>query len=290
MGTIVRFLSDVERWQVQLQENKDMVRVRESNLRRDRIEITPDDAPVHCVFYPAWSNREDAEQSANQALVQYVLARQTQTFAGRILVYAQNRVPYEYKAPKVILLRPSSQLWDVSQLSNAIRAALPHADVQLAHLAYDASLPEFLNSATRMILQAHRDQVIYVAIRTTTNTQNFGVLQTMVGENTAVTQTLLGCGSVVCEPTGAIVFHKDNMIKLSTTMTLSQATRKVADMVTNGIEALCPICMEAPLASDPTVFMPCECKVAIHHSCLLRLFDNKSTSCPVCRTPLGRID
>ena len=38
---------------------------------------------------------------------------------------------------------------------------------------------------------------------------------------------------------------------------------------------------------DPTVFMPCECKVAIHHSCLLRLFDNKCTICPVCRMLLG---
>ena len=140
------------------------------------------------------------------------------------------------------------------------------------------------------ILKAHGSETIYVAVRTTTNTHKFGVLQTMVGENTAITQTLLGRGSVVCEPTGAIAFHKDNMIKLSTTMTLSQSTRNVVDMVTNGIDALCPICMEAPSASDPTVFMPCECKVEIHHSCLLRLVDNKSMSCPVCRTPLGRID
>ena len=116
------------------------------------------------------------------------------------------------------------------------------------------------------------------------------MLHALSGANDGTACALLSRGTIICSPTEAIVYHKDNMIKLPSTMTLLQAARKVVDVVDNGIDTPCPICLQYPSATEPTVFMPCECKVSIHLSCMQQLMDNNIVNCPVCRTTLGKLE
>jgi hypothetical protein len=148
---------------------------------------------------------------------------------------------------------------------------------------------KFLFSISDMIVRAHAtSNVVYVAVRTPSNTLRFGILHALSGENLDVQETILGNGTVLCCPTEAIVYHSDNMIKLPTSMTLAQATRKVTDMILNGIDTPCPICLKPPSAGNATVFIPCECKAAIHLSCLRLMYEHKTQRCPLCRSNLGK--
>ena len=40
-GTLIRFHSDAQRWQLQVSGSQEMIRIREINVCRDRIEIIP---------------------------------------------------------------------------------------------------------------------------------------------------------------------------------------------------------------------------------------------------------
>ena len=175
-------------------------------------------------------------------------------------------------------------------MMEAVQRALPHMQVVDAPLAWDSSRPEFLNSVMRMISQAHRGSSLYLAIRTAENTNHFGILHALSGEQENVTEQLVGRGCVICDPTEAIAYHKDNMVKLPTSMTLPQAIRKISDMVENGVEAQCQICLEMTGGSEPTVFMPCVCMVPIHKMCLLTIYDSGCSVCPVCRSGFNNLD
>ena len=62
---------------------------------------------------------------------------------------------------------------------------------------------------------------------------------------------------LVCEPTGALVFHRDNVLKLPGTLTIEAAVRKIAELVFAD-ELTCPICRD-DASTEPFVFMPCPC-------------------------------
>jgi hypothetical protein len=149
----------------------------------------------------------------------------------------------------------------------------------------------FLSSIGAFIHKAHSTtSVVYVTIRTKANTERFGILHALSGENVQVATVLVNGGSILCSPTEAIVYHADNMVKLPTSMSLLQATRRVADMVLNGADTPCPICLDS-ICLHTTVFIPCECKAPIHFSCFRLLYERGTRKCPVCRTKLeGRPD
>ena len=268
------------------------VRVNTRNLRRDRIEIVPEDGPTSCIMRPAWRDPCNPDESAHHILVEYVRKQRSSSFAGKFIVHAHNQPPRVFKPPSITLLPTSKLLWDAHTLMTDIRAVLPPSmNVMEAPIQWDVfSDREFNLSIVAMIMQAHSTTTIFVAIRTHENTERFGVLHAMSGANLDVTHILCKGGTVICSPTEAIVYHKDNMIKVPTTLSPTQAIRKVADMVQHGIETACPICLEPPLPSEPTVFMPCECKVSIHLSCMQQIYDRRCITCPVCRSALGKLD
>lgn len=292
--TLVRFHQDVQRWQLQIDGSKEVVRARPSNLRRDRIEIVADDEPVVAIMRPQWKYPDDVDESAHWFLVEHVLTRRTKTFAGSIVIHIHGHAQREFKTPPVLILPSSKKLWNTDDLMAAIKTALPSSiDVQEAPVPWNQlSEKDFIIGMTIMIMQAHStSSTVYVAIRTRENTGRFGMLHTMSGGSpNMVVPLLLTKGTVICSPTEAIAYHKDNMVKLPTSMSLSQASRKVADMVLHGIEVPCPICLEPPSFSEHTVFMPCECRVSIHLSCMQKLLDKNTTNCPVCRSPLGELE
>jgi hypothetical protein len=294
--TIVKLDKDVGRWQLKVDGSTEVVRARSINLRRDRIEVVPREGAAYCVMRPAWRNSQDADESAHHILVEHILAQRTKTFNGSIIVHTHEQLPRDFKPSPVTVLPSSTELWNADELMSAVKAALPNSvDVKEAHLLWNnPSEREFSFSMTEMILRAHTTtSTVYIAIRTIDNMRRFAMLQTLSSESpdNIVSRALLGGGTIICTPTEAIAFHKDNMIKLPTTLSLSQAVRKLVDMVQNGIETPCLICLELPSSADPTVFMPCgDCKVAIHISCMQLLYDNKVTVCPNCRSPLGPLE
>jgi hypothetical protein len=191
-----------------------------------------------------------------------------------------------------VVLPSSKELWGADELISAVGSALPPGvDVKEAPVLWEARLErEFCFSMTAMIMRAHTTSPVYIAVRTNENTRRFAMLHVMTGESPGRIADLAR-GTVICTPTEAIAYHKDNMVKLPTTLSLRQAARKVADLVQHGIETPCPICLELPSAAEPTVFMPCgDCKVALHLSCMQRLRDNRVSLCPICRSPLGELE
>ena len=209
-------------------------------------------------------------------------------FSGNIIVYCDGSSPRQFVLPTVTIAETSIDLWDPEKLLAFIRSALPSSfTVQEVALPWSTpSEQSFLSSVNDMILRAHsHDSVVYVAIRTSDNTNRFGLLHALSGENMQVLTAIINKGSILCSPTEAIVYHADNMVKLPTSMSLLQATRRVADMVLNGADTPCPICLE-PICLHATVFIPCECKAPIHISCLRLLYERGSDTCPLCRTNL----
>ena len=292
--TLVRFYEDVGRWQLNIDGSTEAVRARPSNLRRDRIEVVLDEgvAVSFCVMRPEWRNPQSADESALHILIEQVFAQRTKTFDGSIIVHTHGQPARKFAPPPVVVLPSSKELWDADTLMAAVGSALPHGvDVKEAPVLWeDPSEREFCFSMTAMIMRAHTTTPVYIAVRTIENTRRFATLHVLSGESPDLISRL-GRGTVICTPTEAIAYHKDNMVKLPTTLSLRQAARKVAEMVQHGVETPCPICLELPSSAEPTVFMPCgECKVAIHLSCMQRLHDNAVTICPNCRSPLGELE
>ena len=143
-------------------------------------------------------------------------------------------------------------------------------------------------SVMSMIHMAHaRSDLLQIAVRTEENTARFARLHALSGKNIHATMACAGVGTIFCEPTDAIAFHRDNMIKLPTSLSLAQAVRKVTEMVENGCDTECCICMEdMSRGEDMPVFMPCPCKASIHLACLRKLREG-SAACPLCRAPLA---
>lgn len=292
LGSLVRFDSDVERWQVKLDGHSSAIRARAANLRRDRIEIAPDDSAPLCVMRPEWSDPRDVKVSAHAALVKYMTGKCQYGFTGKVYVHLRGEPAAEFKLSPITLIPASKLLWNSDQLIGGIKRAIsPDVPVKEAPVSWDNPSDNVFNkSMSDTIIQAHGSSTVYVAIRTESNTQRFGLLHVLSGASPDVPMALLGHGTIVCSPTEAIVFHRDNMVKLPRTLSLEQAVRKVADVVENGIETPCPICLEFPTDADPTVFMPCVCKASIHLSCFQKLQDAKTSTCPVCRSPLGTLE
>jgi hypothetical protein len=183
--------------------------------------------------------------------------------------------PKQFKPAAVTILETHNELWNKENLLASIRTSLPsNLTVQEVDLPWSSpSEKTFLFSITDMIVRAHAtSNVVYVAVRTPSNTLRFGILHALSGENLDVQETILGNGTVLCCPTEAIVYHSDNMIKLPTSMTLAQATRKVTDMILNGIDTPCPICLKPPCPFsffDPLVTILGRCNsIQLKFECL----------------------
>ena len=86
-GTLIRFHSDAQRWQLQVSGSQEMIRIREINVCRDRIEIIPMNEPVHQILRPAWKNPCDSIESANVAFVNYVTNQRRKTFRGQVFIH-----------------------------------------------------------------------------------------------------------------------------------------------------------------------------------------------------------
>ena len=292
--TTIHFHETAKRWQLDVDGSIERVLARACNLRRDRIEIIPREGDPFFVMRAMWHNPQSADESALHIIVDYVMVQQiTQAFCGSIIVHLNGEPARELKTPPLLVLPSSQELWDADEFMIVLKAALHTiVDVKAAPVQWNAPECEFYNSMTTTITLAHTTLPVYIAFRTVENTGRFAMFHMMSGASPElIPGALMGRCSVICLPTEAIAFHKDNMVKLPTTLTLSQAVRKVVDIVQHGIEVPCPICLELPLASEPTIFMPCgDCKVALHLSCMQLLYDNKVTICPNCRSPLGEPD
>ena len=293
-GTLLGFDSDADRWQVAVLKSSERVRVRSINIRRDRIEVSPTDGPSVCVMRSRWLDPDNADRSAQHTLTTHMKGQMSLSFAGNILIHITGSSPRSFKPPTVLtILETDTQLWDMETLLTSIRSSVP-SSVAARAVCLPWTTPSeqtFLFSINAMILRAHStSDVVYVAIRTNSNTPRFGILHALSGENSDIQRLILNKGTVLCSPTEAIVYHKDNMVKLPTSMTLLQATRKVTDMILHGIDTPCPICFEPPSSDMPTVFVPCECKAPIHLSCLRLLYEHRKKTCPLCRTALGSPD
>jgi hypothetical protein len=293
-GTLLDFDSVAGRWQVAVLSSSERVRARSINIRRDRIELSPVDAPSVCVTRSRWLDPDNADRSAQHVLTSYMKGQMSVSFAGNILIHTTGSPPRSFKPPTVLtILETGTRLWDTETLLSSIRSSIP-SSVAVRDVCLPWTTPSqqtFLSSINAMILRAHStSDIVYVAVRTNSNTQRFGILHALSGENADIQRLILNKGTVLCSPTEAIVYHRDNMVKLPTSMTLLQATRKVTDMILHGIDTPCPICLEPPSAEMPTVFVPCECKAPIHLSCLRLLYENRKTECPLCRTALGSPD
>tara|TARA_B110001452_G_scaffold50821_2_gene38842 strand:+ start:1576 stop:2532 length:957 start_codon:yes stop_codon:yes gene_type:complete len=285
VGTLLRFHSEADRWQVQVRETGEAVRVRPANVRCDRIEVLVGGDVRSFLMRPDWAAPLDADESAYFVLVGYVLAEKTNAFCGVIWIHSDGQPPREFKPSQITVLPPTNSVWDATELMDAIKTALPtrRDDVREAPVRWNAASERDCHlSMEATILSAHSDSPspIYVAARTATNLARFALFQVLCERSPPA------AGTIVCAPTEVIVFHGDDFIKIPGSFTLTQATRKISDMVTTGIQTACPVCLEAPSASDHTVFMPCPCSVAIHLSCLQRLMDEEIRRCPICRAPL----
>ena len=283
----------------------EVARVRPANLCvQDQILVHDEDGkPMAIQSRPGWNERDDWNKSA--AAVYYQLARQ-QAVDGHFSIFRAtvsarcNGRWHRFRPPAVVAARAPLEeevFWDGAELSAAIRARLASdapasgahpPSVEEATIDWAAATEDgFSNSLMRVIARAHSDaSVVHVALRTPENTERFTLMQAFSGNDPASTNAALGIsGSMVICPTECMVFHRDNMIKLPTsTMSVEQASRKVAQIVREGVGAPCPICLD-PLASDerPTVFLPCSCKGGVHSECLRRLRDGGCVACPLCR-------
>ena len=205
---------------------------------------------------------------------------------------------HSFEPPPIIAMRPEEEkFWDRTELLTAIRECLARdaldsgaspPSVEEAKIDWStASSDEFKASVIRVLERAHSDpSVVQVALRTFENTKRFAVVQIDSCEH----KSKGICGTQLLIPVECIAFHKDNMLKLPTSaMNVEQASRKVAELVREGVDAPCPICLE-PLADneqEQSVFLPCSCNGTVHSNCLRMLRDKGCDVCPLCRASIG---
>lgn len=312
-GTLARFHRDVGRWQVALVSTDTTIRARAANLQRtcshlddDRIEVVVesregngDGYKRYVVPRSQWKVPEEIATSAQIVLVNLLLAERgyQKYFDGEIVLFESDRPPRFHVPPPITVLPDSvpTPLWDPDELTNALRTAL-HPRNSLAIAPIDWDEPDDFKftfpTVTRFIELAHNSDVVYLALRTDANRLRFAALQAMSTADSSVALAMDAANimqktnrrTVCCAPTEAIVYHRDNMVKLPSSMALEVAVRKVVDLVTHGTEVPCPLCLELPSVEQATVFLPCVCNVAIHIGCMQKLYDMNVKTCPTCRS------
>lgn len=294
-GTLLRLDSEAGRWEVDLgvgkkESGSQVVRVRPVNLCGDHILIHRKGCRPQRVHRSDWTRPEDAILSASSLFAQASMPIGKKVeggFRGEIQICLDGSPPEEYTPPSILVVRSKTKLWDEEELLSSLRRLLPDHRAVRAGVDWEASSDSgFVKSALCMVQASHADlSLVSVAVRTPSNTHRFGMLQALSGEDPNMTLALLGKGHVVIEPTEAVVYHSDNMIKLPSSLSLEQAMRKVRSMVAGSSEGeeACPICLESVTNS---VFMPCDCNALVHAACLQSLVDDHNETCPVCRSPL----
>ena len=289
LGTLLRFDAAVGRWEVDLGAHgksgaQRVVRVQPRNLRGDHILIQHQGAE-HRVPRSAWSCPEDGCASAARLLVELVRPRDRSVaggFNGEISIRRDGEPPEKYEPPAIMVLDDAGELWEEEALAAALRR--PGRAVVQAVVAWGAPEARFRQSVARVVRAAHASTAVHLAVRTRANSARFGLLQALTEADGRTAAALLGHGCVVVDPTDAIAFQSDNMVKLPRSLSLAQAARKVEAVITGA--DCCPVCLE-PAAR--AVFMPCQCSALIHAHCLQALLDNHHAACPLCRGPIGRV-
>lgn len=287
-GKVVRYHCDVQRWEIHISESHTLqrVRLRRPNFARDRIVVQNEGEEI-CVEWPAWPSRNDPDGAALKLVIDR--CKDTGMFSGKVVVHSAGAPPRQVLLPWLVALTPKSVPWDAAALIRGIAENMPPSlTVEQAEVAWTLPTDDaFGQSVTSMIRTAHaRSDLLQVAVRTAANTARFTQLHALSGENIHTLMACAGVGTVICEPTDAIAFHRDNLVKLPTSLSLAQAVRKVTEMVENGCDVECCICMEdMSRGEDIPVFMPCPCKASIHLACLRKLRE-RSAACPLCRAPL----
>ena len=297
VGIVLRFDETVARWHVKLGrtlhtcpaeyeealQKGELIRVRTANLRRDQLLAHERDGTfIGRYMRSEWCYPADPETSAAALLAKFAMEDAMASFSGRIRILVDDEWR-DWEAPRIITLPSTAPLWDGQQLIAAVQAKLPpDVTAKPANIAWDAERERpFNDSMTEMVLAAHADaSTVHMAIRTAENTARFTWLHVLMQQNTNTTLSLLGLSTTVCRPTEAIAFHRDNLIKLPTSMSQAQAVRKVIQMVSG--DDSCPICLDS-LHTDTAVFVPCPCRASIHLKCLVELREGGATACPVCR-------
>ena len=291
---VVKWHADVGRWELLVQLSQEStqterVRVYPKNISRDHILMIDADLEVR-TEWPAWPSGLSVDEVARKLLVEK--CELCGSFNGSFSIHIAGKPTREVTDLGLVVRQPSINTWDESTLSAAILTVLPR-EVQLVcpHALWSAtSARSFQCIITTVLLRAHQNRnVVQLLVRTTANTELFAQMQVLVDAHPSVMGLALGRGTVFCEPTDAVVFHLDNMVKLPVSMTPEQAARKIAEMMEVGCEGtICPICLDdMTTAEEHPVFMPCACKANIHLKCLQKLL--AETTCPLCREPLMRI-
>lgn len=299
-GTLIAFDSDVERWQVNVEDNgkstderRRILRVKPANLSGDHVLVQFQEGRTVRLTRSQWSRPDDPVRSMEQVYVALVRPSGTGDlaggFKGEISARLDGQPPLLYRPPSVAVLDHDQPFveWNPDLLIGEIRSRLTGFEVVPVKIYWDAPTEIlFSRSVAVAVAEAHaRPNLVQVAIRTSKNSRCFGLMQALSESNACVTTALLGRGHVVVEPTEAVVYRSDDMIKLPGSMTLQQAGRKVAEVVlTPPEELVCPVCLEYVV--ERSVFMPCPCKTIVHARCLQSLLKDHCAACPVCRAPM----
>jgi hypothetical protein len=285
-------------------EGVNVVRVRRRNVKPED-QILVHDSEGKAIFVDRranWTDRQNWEASA--ASVFFFLSREmarktggSDTIIVTVSAYLTGK-RHSYEPPPIIATRlppEKEKFWDRMELLTEIRAYLAKdaldsgaspPSVEEAKVDWStASDDEFRASVIRVLQRAHSDpSVVQVALRTFENTKRFAIVQIDSCDHNSKGL----CGTQLLSPVECIVFHKDNMVKLPTSeMNVEQASRKVAELVREGVDAPCPICLEPLAENEQSAFLPCSCKGTVHQNCLRRLRDNGCNACPLCRASIG---
>jgi hypothetical protein len=299
-GTLIAFDSDVGRWQVEVEDSGKstekrprVLRVKPANLSGDHLLVQFHQGKTVRLSRSQWSRPDDPVRSMEHVYIALVRPRGpghvVGGFKGEITALLDGQPPLLYRPPSVAVLdhdRPFVE-WNPDLLFDEIRRRLTGFEVVAFKAEWDAPTEIlFSQSVAVAVAEAHaRPNLVQVAVRTYKNSHRFGLMQALSESNACVTAALLGRGHVVVDPTEAIVYRYDDMIKLPGSMTLQQAGRKVAEVVlTPPEELVCPVCLEYVV--ERSVFMPCPCKTIVHALCLESLFKDHCAACPVCRAPV----
>ena len=287
----------LQRWEVTI--GGEHLRIRPDNLRHDFLLVTTDETVAERFERPSWVN-DDPVVAARSLLITKV-KESARGFSGRITLYEAGALPREMKFPLVVAVPNDDDLWDEHLLNAAVRTKLTSMAAVRTKLPSTIDVvPDLLDSPVgnefeyniALIHRAHTvETTLQIVYRTPHNMQRFLLLQATSLDNAHVSAAILsrsvgGSGTVVCEPTGALVFHRNNVLKLPTTLTIEDAVRKIVELVFDD-ELTCPICLD-DANTEALVFMPCPCLQLIHSNCLKRLYDSDRRDCPVCRAPFSR--
>jgi hypothetical protein len=293
---IVKWHPVVGRWEVLLvAEVVERVRLRRENFSRDCITFSDEEGSV-TIEWPEWPDKKNATASATKLLA--ARCKQKSTFTGvQVTLHLSGEKTRALRLPWLVINAPTTECWDANDLLTTLPEMGVPASIRIVRTEMDWTAPTdaaFSLSVASIIQQAHADSnLLQLVFRTPRNTPRFALFQTLACNDERISLLIqraatAGEGTIFCDPTDALALHKDNLIRLPSSLTAEKASRKIVEMLEVGCEGqICPICLE-DMAWAPSipVFMPCPCKASVHLECL-RSIQSANGSCPLCRQPFA---